>query len=684
VKIEMQRGAQLGKRSSNPIQKVVNPVGTVITVSVPSEEATATLTSPSECESSVEEESEVKPLHGCSRKDPPPLDDTVRWPAVSKSTCYSQCKRYEPSECENKEAELRMQEKGKENTQSVSSERYSNKVQDERKDNKCPEEEDNKECNVTVRETEHKDITVPWRNRALQNGPLDLTAGVWDKRRAEGTEPQIQSQKSLSGVEDVNSESNKEAEVKMVKSKVQISLKVKDRNDANCKPKSFLAKGMYVDNPSGQGSLKRGKSSRSEEDMFCERTFNLDEVKFSETKCSKQNTKKKASGITSGPVESKKLSTGDKHHMCLDGERRDGIVSVPKVRLVDPVSTSDALSTEDDKQREPKLVDFDDPYPSGAHGVIKKTNMKHKDSQSLLLEDNEFIAIPDSGDTTNSEKLGSLLVSLPKIEPLKLCSSLLREYHFGTGRNAVRNSNFESLSRKSEPETESSEAVQSITEEISRFQTRDGREKTSCKGSAELETGSDRSRQKNPMFKSALDDVFVSPVQSWSSIVSSSNTNKSPVRDIVVPTSSETVLLNLEEMRMSPQRSWSEVAKGLPDHAQIGQTSVTDICGGFETVKGPEDLDDYSDEGEDKMAVESRKSQSSDHTYKMVMSSKSLRTAAVSGIRASAAGNEEDCSQLNDENTGNDDEVADNGEATSIISLQGANKKSRRMKKKRR
>jgi hypothetical protein len=669
----------------------VNPVGTVITVSVPSEEVAATLasdfsmTTPSECESSVEEESGVKPLHGCSRKDLPSLDDTVRWPAVSKSTCFSQCKGYEPSECENKEAELRIQEKGKENTQSVSSERYSNKVQDERKD-KCPEEEDNKECNVTVGETKHKDIPVPWRTRALENGPLDLSSSVWVKRRAEGIEPQVKSQQSLPGVEDVNGESNKEAEVKMVKSKVQMSLKVKDRNDASCKPKSFLAKGMYIDNPSGQGSLKRGKSSRSDEETFYERTFNLDEVKFSETKCSKQNTKKKASGITSDPVESKKLSTGDKHHIYRDGERKDDIISVPKVRLMDPVSTSDILSTEDGKQRVPKLVDFDDPCPSGAHGVIKKTNMKSKDSQPLLLEDNEFIAIPDSGNTTNSEKLGNLLVSLPKIEPLKLYSSLLHdrlhEYHFGTGRNAVRNSNFESLSRKSE--SESSEAVQSITEEISRFQTREGSEKKCCKGSAELETGSDRSGQKNPMFRSALDDVFVSPVQSWSSIVSSSNINKSPVRDIVIPTSSETVLLNLEELRMSPQRSWSDVAKGLPDHRQIGKTSVTNICGGFETVKGPEDLDDYSDEGEDKMTVESRKSQSSDQTYKMVMSSKSLRTATVSGIRKSAAGNEEDCSQLNEENNGNDDEVADNGEATSIISLQGANKKSRRMKKKRR
>jgi hypothetical protein len=68
----------------------------------------------------------------------------------------------------------------------------------------------------------------------------------------------------------------------------------------------------------------------------------------------------------------------------------------------------------------------------------------------------------------------------------------------------------------------------------------------------------------------------------------------------------------------------------------------------------------------------------------MVMTSEFLSTVATSGTSDAAAGNEEDFSQLNEENNGNDDELADNGEATSITALQGANKKSRRMKKKRR
>jgi hypothetical protein len=45
-------------------------------------------------------------------------------------------------------------------------------------------------------------------------------------------------------------------------------------------------------------------------------------------------------------------------------------------------------------------------------------------------------------------------------------------------------------------------------------------------------------------------------------------------------------------------------------------------------------------------------------------------------------GNEEDRSHLNEERNGNDEELADNGESTSISASQGANKKSRRMKKK--
>lgn len=707
--VEMQHGAQLGKRSPNPIQKVVNPVGTVITVSVPSEEAAASLasdfnmTTPSECESHAEEESGEKPLHGCSRKDPPSLDDTVRWPAVSKPTCFSQCKGYEPSECESKEAELRTQKKGKENMQSVSSKRYSNKLQDERKDdNKWPKNEGKKECNITVGETEHKEITVPWRTLMLENSPFALSASVWEKRRAQGIDSQVKPQNSLSaktsntGVEDVNvkedvdGKSNKEAQVKMVKSKVQLSLKVKDGNNASCKPKSFLGKGIFTDDPSGQGSLKRGKIFGSDEATICERTFNLDEVKHSETKCSKQNTKKKASSITSGSVESMKLSTGDKHHVCLEGERKDDSVSVSKAMPMDLVSTSDALGTEDNRERTPKSVEFDNLCLSGAHGVIKKTNVKRKDSQSLLIEDNELIAISDSGDNRNTDKLGNLLVSMPKIEPLKLCSLLLHErlneHHFGTGRNtshdAIRNSNFESLSKKSEEG--SSQVVQSITEEKTSNQTREVSGKKSCRGRSELETRSDRSRQTNPTFRSTLDDVFVSPVRSWSNIVSSSNINRSPVREVMVPASSETVLLNLEEFRVYPQRSWSDVARGFPDHSQIKETADTDICSGFETVKGPEDVDDYSDEGEDKMTVDSRKSQSSDRSCKMVMTSESLRTTAMSETNDAATGIEEDCSQLNEENNGNEDELAENGEATSITALQGANKKSRRMKKKRR
>jgi hypothetical protein len=488
--------------------------------------------------------------------------------------CFPQSKGYEPSECENKEAELRTQRKGKENTQSCSCKRYSNRLRDERKgDNKWPKEEGKKECNVTVRETEHKEIMVPWRTHTLENGPFALSASVWEERRAQGIESQLKPQKNLSsktsgtGVDDIDGKSNKETEIKMVKSKVQISLKVKDGNNASCKPKPFLAKGMFTDDPSGHGSLKRGESRRSDEETFCERTFNLDEVKHSETKCSKQNTKKKALGITTGPVDSMKMSTGDKHDIC-----KDDSTSVSRVMLMDLVSTLDALGTEDDKERTPKLVEFDDVCPSGAYGVIKKTDMKSKDSQSLLLKDNELIAVPDSGDNKNSDKLGSLLVSVPKIEPLKLCSSLLHErlneHHFGTGRNtsyeAVRNSNFESLSYKSEEELQSSRVVQFITEKKTGSRTREMSENKSCRGSTELETGSDRSRQKNPIFRSTLDDVFVSPVRSWSSIVSSSNIKGSPVREIVVPASSETVLVNLEELRISPQQSWSDVAKGSP------------------------------------------------------------------------------------------------------------------------
>lgn len=65
------------------------------------------------------------------------------------------------------------------------------------------------------------------------------------------------------------------------------------------------------------------------------------------------------------------------------------------------------------------------------------------------------------------------------------------------------------------------------------------------------------------------------------------------------------------------------------------------------------------------------------------MASESLSTfATLEGIGATASGNKEDCSQLNEENSGNDDELANGGEATSIIALQVADMKSCRARKK--
>lgn len=187
--VEMQHGAELGKKSSNPIQKVVNPVGTVITVSFPSEDwdtsqaSDISITVPDKCESSAEDEGGLKPLlHGYDRNDTSSLDDTVRWPAVSKPACFLKSKRYEPSKCESKEAEIRTHKKGKSNTQSVSSKQYSNKLQvEEKADNKWPVEEGKKERDITARKTEHGEIIVPWKTHTLDNGPFALSTSFQEK-----------------------------------------------------------------------------------------------------------------------------------------------------------------------------------------------------------------------------------------------------------------------------------------------------------------------------------------------------------------------------------------------------------------------------------------------------------------------------------------------------------------------
>jgi hypothetical protein len=711
VIVEMQHGAQLGKRSSNPIQKVVNPVGTVITVSFPSEDWDTSQTSdfnvtvPRNCKSSAEEEGGVKPvLYRFIRNNPPSLNDTVRWPAVPKPECFSKSKGYDPSKCGNKEAEIRTQSKGKNNSQSVSGKQYSNKLQDEGKDvNKWPVEEDKKEHNVTARKIESGEIMVPWRSHRLVSGPFAFSASVQEKdcekTRTDKIESDCKYRKFLpsktsdTGVEVVNEIHEKETEVKMTKSKTQISLEVKDGSNTSYKPKSCIPKSTITNEPSFRGNFKMQKGPKPGEGIFCESTFRLDEMKVSEIKSFKQNTQKKATCVTSTPDKNIKKCVEDKAHVSLDGGQEDDKIPVSKLMLMDVVSMSGSLDGEDNKEITQGLYDYDSLCTTGDHD-IKKSSKRSKASECLLLEGNDLVGVSYSRDVRSaSGKLDTSLVSAPKIEPLKLCSSLLHErcneHHFGTERNAlheaVRNSDFESP-QKSEEETWSSQVMEMIVEKKTKNMTREVSEKKSYRGNTDLEADSDQGSQENLVFRSTLDDIFAPPQLSWSSIVSSSNRSTSPLRETVSPAISETVLLKLEELKICPQQSWSDIAKGSPDQAQIETASDTNNCQGFESGKGAEDVDDYSDEGEGKVTMDSSKSQSSDRTScsEMVTASESVSTVATSESSGATAGNDEDCSQLNEENNGNDDELADNREATSITALQGTNKKTRRAKKKRR
>lgn len=707
--VEMQHGAGLGKKSSNPIQKVVNPVGTVITVSLPSEEWGLSQASdsgarvPTECESSAEKEHGTIPLHRCIRKDSPSLDDTLRWPAVSKPLCCSESKGYEPSTCENREMEAKTEKKSKGSAQNILAKRCSNKLQDEeRNDSKCPKEEGKKEHDVTRGKTQHREIMVPLSVQTLENGPLALSASVWEKdcikARVDVSDSKTGSQKNvvskitftevqdMNVKEDMGDKSGRDFEAQMAKSKVKVG------NSTSCKSKSFLAKSMIIDEPSVQGSVKTGKSSRPDESTFCESPFIMDAVKLSETKSSKRSPKNKATSTACARDKSVKIYAADKCHINLEGERKDDRTSASHMMLVDTAPSSDSQDIQDNEDTAPRLEEFDSLCPSGGHGITKKTNTKSKTSKCLLLDSNDLVTVPDCGDNGNVvDKLSSLLVSLPEIEPMKLCSSSLNErfneHHFGIGgngsREALGDSDLELPTQRSEEGTQNSNTVQSVAEAKSTNQTIDGSENKSCGGNTELEAGSDEGSQENLVFRSTFDDVFVSPVRSWSSIVSSSNRNRSPMTETVALSSAETVLLKLEELRISPQRSWSDIAKGSPDQTQLGATLSTDSCHGYDAGKGPGNSDDYSDAGRNTFIADSYKSQSSDQTFcsKMLTARKSTSIIATSESSA-FVGNEDDCSHLNEESNGNDDELADNGEATSITASQGANKKNRRVKKK--
>jgi hypothetical protein len=594
--------------------------------------------------------------------------------------------------------EAETQRKSKGSAQNVSGKECSNKHQDEKRDdNKCPQEEGKKKHDVTVGKTQHRELMTPLSTLTLENGPSALSTAVWEKdrgkRRADVIESKTGSQKNLvskttyTEVQDTNvkrdmdDKNSKDCEVQKAKSKV------KDGNNTSCKSKSFLAKSLIIDEPSVQGNVKKGKSSRPDEVTFCEAPFSMDAVKLSEMKSSKRNHKNKATSIVCARDKSVKVYAGS-----LEGESKDGKMSASHSVLMHIAPSSDSRDTQGNEDTTPRLEDIESLCPFGAHGIIKKINTKSKVSKCLLLEDNDLVTVPDSGDNRNSfDKMSGLLVSLPEIEPVKLCSSSLNErfseHHFGMGgngsRETLRDSDLELLTQRSEERTQSSHTMQSVAEEKSTNQTLEGSENKSYEGNTEHEAGSNQGSQENLVFRSTFDDVFVSPVRSWSSIVSSSNINRSPVRETVAPASAETVLLKAEDLRISPQRSWSDIAKGSPNQKHIEATSYTDSCRGFEAGKGPGDTDHYSDDRKDKFTVDSYKSLSSDQTFynKMMAAGKSLGVFDTSESSA-FVGTEEDCSQLNEESNGNDDELADNGETTSITASQGANKKSRRMKKK--
>lgn len=700
--VEMQHGDQLGKKSSNPIQKVVNPVGTVITVSLPSEEWGPSQASdfgaavPSECESSAEKEHGMQPLHRCSRKDSSSSDDTFRWPAVSKPPCCAVSEGYKPSEHANSKMEAKTQRKSKGSAQNVSGKKCSKKLQDEKRDDHtCSIEEGKKEYDVIIGKTQQRETMVPLSTNTLENGPLSVSTVVWEKdpikRRADMIESKTVSQKNMvskttrtelqdmSVKEEMADKNRKDFEVQMGKSKT------KDGNNSSCKSKSLLTKSIIIDEPSVQGNVKKGKSSSPDEDKFCEAPFSMDAVKLSEVKSSKRSPKNKATSNACARDKSVKVYAGS-----FEGEKKDDRTSPSYLVLMHPAPSSDSQVTQDNEGTKSRLEDVDSLRPTGAHGIIKKTNTKNKVSKYLLPEDKALVTVPDSVDNRNSiDKLGSLLVSLPEIEPLKLYSSSLNErfneHHFGMGGDvsleALRDSDLELRTQSSEVGPQSLHTVQSVAEEKSTNQTTVGSENKSYEGNTELEASSEQGSQENLIFRSTFDDLFVSPVRSWSSIVSS-NINRSPVRETVAPDSAETVLLKLEDLRISPQRSCSDIAKGSPNQTQIGATSNTGSCHGFEASKGPEDTDYYSGEHKDKFSVYSCKSISSDQSFhsKMVTGDKSLGVATSES--SVFMGNEEDCSQLNEESNGNDEELADNGEGTSISASQGANKKSRRMKKK--
>jgi hypothetical protein len=700
----MQHGAQLGKKSSNPIQKVVNPVGTVITVSLPSEEWGPSQASdfgaavPSECESSAEKERGIKPQHRCSRKDSSTSDNTFRWPAVSKPPCCAVSKGYDPSECGNSEMEAKTQRKSKGSAQNVSGKRCSKKLQDEKRDDHtCSTEEGKKEYDVIIGKTQHCEIMVPSSTHTLENGPSALSTAVWEKgpinRRVDVIESKTGSQKNfisktthneiqdMNVKEDMDDKNKKDFELQMVESKI------KDGNNSSCESKSFLTKNIIIEEPSVQGNMKKGKSSRPDEGTFCEAPFCMDAVKLSEVKSSKRTPKNKATSIACARDKSIKVFAGS-----FEGEKKDDRMSASRMVLMHTAVSSDSQVMQDNEGTTPKLEDIDSLCPAGAHGIIKKANTKNKVSKCLLPEDKYLVTVSDSGDKRNSvDKFNSLLVSLPEIEPVKLYSSSLNErcneYHFGMGGNvsheAFGDSDLELLTQRSEEGPQSLHTVQSVAEEKSTNQTTAVSENKTYEVNTELEASSDQGSQENLIFRSTFDDVFVSPVRSWSSIVSSTYISRSPVRETVAPDSAETVFLKLEDLRISPQRSWSEIAKGSPNQTQIEATSNTGSCHVFEASKGPDDTDYYSGEYKDKFSVGSYKSVSSDQTFfsKMVAADKSLSVVATSESSV-FVGSEKDCSHLNEESNGNDEELADNGESTSISASQGASKKSRRMKKK--
>ena len=457
--VQLQHGAQLGRKISNPIQKVVNPVGTVITLTCPEEGHSSDL---SEYESSSDAESRVRTSEPAKSKTSVAADELLLWKCgeneFSKETVtkWPAVKQTDSSSAIGQDCETKKETKEKNYVQNIV----------------------DKKCEEKVNRWSRKESKTDLKSLDIQEVQSGASAKQkeHDTRKERESGNEIKSKLSKSFPKHADSEVKEENGNKLSR---ELETKTKTKVADTLKYKDVISSTSRKQN-NGESSKKLKKIDLS----LVQETVLKD---IPEVKSSKRSTKFK----TAIEDEIKTVSGDDPQ-----------LFPEEKKQTEDSDTNSEAAEYQDSE-------DVRDDFLQGEVGVektavssfnigVKKSNIKMRCRESKIskyVSSNEDIA--DSECKKDKEKNKTYFESLSSTS----LDETINEHHFGDALESTASATVFCLEK-----TESKKETQAIEVKLN-------------KDPSETEA---ISIKENISYKSVLDKINVTPPKSWSSIVSSS------------------------------------------------------------------------------------------------------------------------------------------------------------------